>query len=169
MSVNISARQLNHPNFVQSVRQVLEETGCDPNGLCLEITESMMLTDVEYSMRIVKELIELGVVISIDDFGTGYSSLSLLKNFPISVLKIDKSFINDMTASEENKAIVHAIIKMSQIMSLKVVAEGVETLEQMNILKEMGVDYIQGYYISKPVPIKALELFMQGGEEGDFD
>jgi diguanylate cyclase (GGDEF)-like protein/PAS domain S-box-containing protein len=162
ISVNISARQLNHPNFVNTVRHVLAETGCDPNDLCLEITETMMLTDVEYSMIIVKELIELGVIVSIDDFGTGYSSLSLLKNFPISVLKIDKSFIQDMTANDENKAIVHAIIKMSQIMSMKVVAEGVETLEQMNILKEMSVDYIQGYYISKPLPIEELELFMRG-------
>ncbi|MCL6605407.1 MAG: EAL domain-containing protein [Paenibacillus sp.] len=160
VSVNISAKQLNHPHFVNTVKQVLAETGCNPGDLCLEITESMMLIDVEYSMRIVKELIETGVIVSIDDFGTGYSSLSLIKNFPISVLKIDKSFIDDMTVSEENKAIVHAIIKMSQIMSLKVVAEGVETLEQLNILKDMGVDYIQGYYISKPLPIKELELFI---------
>lgn len=162
VSVNISARQLNHSNFVYTVRKVLEETGCRPNDLCLEITESMMLTDVEYSMRIVKELIATGVVISIDDFGTGYSSLSLIKNFPISVLKIDKSFIKDMMASKENKAIVHAIIKMSQIMSLKVVAEGVETIEQLEMLKKMGVDYIQGFYISRPLPIEALELFLQG-------
>jgi diguanylate cyclase (GGDEF)-like protein/PAS domain S-box-containing protein len=160
VSVNISARQLNHPNFVNVVQQVLSETGCTPNELCLEITESMMQTDVVHSKKILTELIRLGVILSLDDFGTGYSSLSLLKNFPISVLKIDKSFIGDMTSTEENKAIVHAIIKMSQTMSLMVVAEGVESVEQMNILKEMKVDYIQGYYISKPLPLEALELLL---------
>lgn len=161
VSVNISARQLNQVNFIDTVRRVLDETGCDPYDLCLEITESMMLTDINYSMRIVKELIELGVVVSIDDFGTGYSSLSLLKSFPIAELKIDKSFIKDMTASEENTAIVHAIIKISQILSLKVVAEGVETREQMNILRELGADYIQGYYISRPMPLVDLINFLK--------
>jgi len=127
----------------------------------------MMLTDINYSMKIVRELIELGVVVSIDDFGTGYSSLSLMKSFPIGELKIDKSFIKDMTESEENKAIVHAIIKISQILSLKVVAEGVETLEQMNILRELGVDYIQGYYISRTVPVEELILFLKGFNRED--
>ncbi|WP_110934095.1 EAL domain-containing protein [Paenibacillus bouchesdurhonensis] len=164
VSVNISARQLNHANFVDAVRRVLNETACDPYDLCLEITESMMLTDINYSMRIVRELIDLGVVVSIDDFGTGYSSLSLLKSFPISELKIDKSFIKDMTASEENTAIVHAIIKISQILSLKVVAEGVETLEQMHLLRELGVDNIQGYVISRPMPQEDMILFLK-----DFD
>ncbi|WP_230873663.1 putative bifunctional diguanylate cyclase/phosphodiesterase [Paenibacillus woosongensis] len=167
VSVNISARQLSHADFIDMVRQVLDETGCDPHDLCLEITESMMLTDINYSMKIVRELIELGVVVSIDDFGTGYSSLSLMKSFPIGELKIDKSFIKDMTESEENKAIVHAIIKISQILSLKVVAEGVETLEQMNILRELGVDYIQGYYISRTVPVEELILFLKGFNRED--
>lgn len=165
VSVNISARQFNHPNFVNSIREALLESKCNPMDLCLEITESMMLTDVEFSKKIVDELIESGVVVAIDDFGIGCSSLSLLKNFPVSVLKIDKSFIQDMTASKENKTIVHAIIKMSQIMSLKVVAEGVETLEQMNMLKEMSADYIQGYYISKPLPIEELAFFLRGNDD----
>lgn len=161
VSVNISARQLNHPDFVGTVRKVLAETGCRPDHLCLEITESMMLKDIGYSMKIVNELIRLGVSVSVDDFGTGYSSLSMLKSFPISELKIDKTFIKDMTESDEDKAIVHAIIKLSQIMSMKVVAEGVETLEQMEMLSELGADYIQGYYISKPLPVKELEGFLE--------
>lgn len=163
VSVNISARQLNHPDFVGTVRQVLAETGCRPDHLCLEITESMMLKDIDYSMKIVNELIRLGVSVSVDDFGTGYSSLSMLKRFPISELKIDKSFIKDMTLSGEDRAIVHAIIKLSQIMSLKVVAEGVETIEQLETLSELGADIIQGYYISKPLPVQELEAFLQSG------
>ncbi|WP_419871541.1 EAL domain-containing protein [Candidatus Pristimantibacillus sp. PTI5] len=158
ISVNISARQLTQSDFVPGIRKILEETGADPKKLCLEITESIMLKDVAYSKMILEELLQLGVSLSMDDFGTGYSSLSLLKNLPIQILKIDKSFISDINASVENSAIVQAIITLSHIMSIEVVAEGVETEEQMELLRELQVDCIQGYYISRPMPYEALEL-----------
>lgn len=160
VAVNISSRQLNHTHFVDQVRDILYETNCNPDNLCLEITESSMLIDIEHSSTILLELIGLGVSISMDDFGTGYSSLSLLKDLPIQTLKIDKSFINDMTISSKNSSIVQAITNMAHIMSLEVVAEGVETQEQLDILNMLEIDFVQGYFISKPLNHDDLERYM---------
>jgi diguanylate cyclase (GGDEF)-like protein/PAS domain S-box-containing protein len=165
VAVNISAKQLNQGNLVHMVQTVLKETKNRPEYLCLEITESNMLKDIQSSSNILQELILLGVQISLDDFGTGYSSLSLLKSLPIDIIKIDKSFISDITVNEENKAIVHAIIQMSHILSLDVIAEGIETMEQMSALDKLKVDNVQGYFISKPVPFDSLvNLLAQRGQ-----
>ncbi|MFC4320457.1 EAL domain-containing protein [Litchfieldia salsa] len=157
INVNISSKQLNHTNFVQSIKNILDKTGCYPNDLCLEITESTMLKDLILSKKILKELIDLGLSISMDDFGTGFSSLSLLRELPIQTLKIDKSFIDDVTDDIKRSSIVQAIITMSHILSIKVVAEGVERGEQMDVLRELKADYIQGYHISKPLPVQEIE------------
>ncbi|WP_165763775.1 EAL domain-containing protein [Halalkalibacter urbisdiaboli] len=154
--VNISSRQLNDTNFVECVKDILKETDCFPGVLCLEITETTMLEDITYSTKTLQQLVEMGVNICIDDFGTGYSSFSVLKNLPVQMIKIDKSFIDDIATDLKNSTIVQAIIHMSHIMSLKVVAEGVETAEQMEVLKKLEVDYVQGFIISKPVPYEEL-------------
>ncbi|WP_100405678.1 EAL domain-containing protein [Bacillus solitudinis] len=159
--VNISSRQLNHTSFVNRVESILKETDCCPGDLCLEITETTMLEDISYSRKMLQELIEIGVSIAIDDFGTGYSSLSLLRDLPIQTIKIDKSFIDDVTTDIKNSSIVQAVINMSHIMSLKVVAEGVETYDQLEVLKKLEIDYIQGYFISKPLPYEELVSWYQ--------
>ena len=160
VSVNISMRQLMHGDFVRSVKRTLKDTGIDPTLLCLEITESGMLTEIDYCLSVLQQLIELGISISMDDFGTGYSSLSLLKTLPISTLKIDKSFVKDMTNSPANSEIVHTIIHLSHVLSIKVVAEGVETAEQLVLLENQNIDYIQGYYLSKPLPYEELLAYL---------
>ncbi|WP_275896240.1 EAL domain-containing protein [Paraliobacillus sediminis] len=156
MFVNISSSQLTHPDFVDLVKNILEETDCPPDQLCLEVTESIMIEDIDFSVRILKELIKLGIGISLDDFGTGYSSLSILKYLPIQTLKIDKSFIDDLSSDSKNSYIIKAIIDMSHSMSLEVVVEGVETLDQLQILKRLNVDYIQGFYMSRPLTVNKM-------------
>lgn len=154
ISVNISAHQFNQADFASQVKTILLETNLEPKWLCLEITESTAMYNLDLSKKTIEELIELGVSFSIDDFGTGYSSLALLKRLPIQFVKIDKSFIRDMTEDTEDAAIVNAIIAMSHSLKLRVVAEGVETQEQMVQLQEMSCDSLQGYYISYPLPLR---------------
>lgn len=161
VSVNISSRQLNYFNFVKSLKNILKKTECHPNNICLEITESTMLEDIEVTTTILQQLIELGVNISIDDFGTGYSSLGLLKNLPIQMIKIDKSFIDDVTLDVKNSSIVQAIINMSHSMSLKVVAEGVERNDQMKMLQQLETDYVQGFHMSKPMAHEEVEKLLE--------
>lgn len=151
ISVNVSAHQFQQPQFVQQVKDALAEADLEPKYLRLELTESVMVQNVEKSISIMNEIQNLGVKISIDDFGTGYSSLSYLKNFPIDYLKIDRSFINNLREDNFDNAIVKAIITMGHGLSLKVVAEGVETEEQMSLLKVMKCHFVQGYYINKPL------------------
>ncbi|WLR49527.1 EAL domain-containing protein [Halobacillus litoralis] len=129
---------------------MLEETDLDPMYLELEITESMAMTNEEYIIQTLNELRNLGVHVSIDDFGTGYSSLKYLSRFPVSKLKIDKVFISEN--QEQNQAIVKSIIHMSHSLNMKVIAEGVETAEQWDFLKNEKCDEIQGYFYSKPLP-----------------
>ncbi|MDL4839022.1 EAL domain-containing protein [Aquibacillus rhizosphaerae] len=155
--VNISPRQLNHPNFLEKLKNILKETKINHDNLCLEITESAMLNDIVHHSKVFNEIIKLGVGIVMDDFGTGYSSLSLLKNFPIQMVKIDKTFIDDVETDIKDRSIVEAIVNMSHVMSLKVIAEGIETEEQMELLKECKVDFIQGFYFSKPLPSENVE------------
>lgn len=152
MAVNLSARQFHQENLVAVIRQVLEETGMPPAGLELEITESALIYDVESAIVTMAELVGLGVSISLDDFGTGYSSLSYLKRFPIDTLKIDKSFIAEVTTDPDSKVIVNTIIAMAHSLGHKVIAEGVETEEQFAMLHERGCDQVQGYLFSRPVP-----------------
>lgn len=159
ISINVSARQFLHPTFVEHLHGSLQNSGMDPKKLHLELTETGMIDNVEKSIAIMKEIQSLGVRISIDDFGTGYSSLSYLKNLPIDTLKIDRTFINNFKSETVDYSIVKAIITMGNGLSVKVVAEGVETYEQLIELKKMNCDYAQGYYIEKPVhPDRFIEI-----------
>lgn len=157
VSVNISMNQFHQPNFVQLIQDTLKETKLHPSQLCLEITESVAMKNVSYIMDTMEKLKQLGVQISIDDFGTGYSSLSYLKKFRVHTLKIDQSFIRDITVDEDSAAIVTALIAMSRKLKIKSLAEGVETLEQLRFLKEQGCDEIQGYIFSTPLAPEQFE------------
>lgn len=152
VAVNISAVQMQNSNFFNIVKNTLLETGIKPQDLELEITESILIKYLNDNASILNKLVGLGIGISLDDFGTKYSSLNYLKNFPISVLKIDKSYIDNICSDESDKSIVETIINLSHKLKLKVVAEGVEVEKQYEILKKLGCDFIQGYYFSKPLP-----------------
>nr|WP_298136533.1 EAL domain-containing protein [uncultured Pseudomonas sp.] len=152
VSVNLSVHQLRQGNLVSLVRQILVETGLAPQFLELELTESQLLDNVESVISTFQQLRNLGVQLAIDDFGTGYSSLSYLKRFPVDCVKIDQTFIRDLSPGSEDAAITRAIIAMAHSLELKVVAEGVETREQLDFLKTQRCDEVQGFLISKPVP-----------------
>ncbi|OAS15673.1 hypothetical protein A8708_03575 [Paenibacillus oryzisoli] len=152
VAVNLSLHQFQNSEIIQTVAQILEETGLEPQYLELEITESIAMQDVEKVILTLQGLYALGVKISIDDFGTGYSSLNYLKNFPIQRLKIDKSFLDDIVRSEKERAIVGAIIVMAHSLNLRVTAEGVESMEQVALLQDCNCDEIQGYIYSRPIP-----------------
>ncbi len=161
MAVNISARQFQHPEFIALVAAVLHETGLDPHYLELEITESVAMHDAEKTIATLNALCALNIHLSLDDFGTGYSSLSYLKRFPLSKLKVDQSFVRNMTTDPNDAAIAKAIILLGQSLNLSVIAEGVETAEQLALLQQMGCDEVQGYFFSKPVPAGDLEQFLR--------
>ena len=156
VSVNVSVKQFQQPTFVSHVESILQKTNLDSKYLTLELTESATLEDIDYSIETIKSLQSLGVKIAVDDFGTGYSSLSYLKNLPINILKLDRSFIAELDRDTSDYSIVQAIIMMTKGLKVKVLAEGVETKNQLDILKELNCDYVQGYYISKPVPKEEL-------------
>lgn len=160
VSVNLSARQFQQPDLVRQVAAALESSGLEPGLLELEITETNAMHDAENSIRTLLLLKELGVRISMDDFGTGYSSLSYLKRFPIDVLKLDQSFVRDITSSPGDGAIATAVIAMAHSLSLEVVAEGVETRGQLAFLREKLCDRIQGYYFSPPLSPPDFEHFI---------
>ena len=151
VSVNISARQFRQIELVQTVARILEETGLDPDWLELEITESSIMYDIEAVIQILQELTAMGVRLAIDDFGTGYSSLSYLKRLPVSTLKIDQSFVRDITTDHNDAAIATSVIALARNMGLEVIAEGVEAPEQMAFLQEKGCYRGQGYYFSRPL------------------
>jgi diguanylate cyclase (GGDEF)-like protein/PAS domain S-box-containing protein len=162
LAVNLSVTQLQQPDLVQRVHEILEQTGLPPRLLELEITESSAMQSPETSIRTLYELKKLGVRISLDDFGTGHSSLSYLKRFPIDTLKIDQSFVRDITSDPDTAAIVTAIIAMAHSLRLKVIAEGVEFSEQARFLKRYACDQMQGFLIKPPVPAEQfLELLSQ--------
>ncbi len=150
VSVNISPRQFKKQDFMEIVQEVLEDTGLDPSLLMLEITESTVIDNVEDTIRMLHELRKMGVGVSIDDFGTGYSSLNYLNRFAIDELKIDRSFITDIS-KDENQKVVNAIISLAKNLNFKIVAEGVETKEQLEFLENTDCNEIQGYYFSKPM------------------
>ncbi|MBX9798947.1 MAG: EAL domain-containing protein [Burkholderiaceae bacterium] len=154
ISVNLSPRQLARGDIVEVVERILDETGLQAQYLELEITESVMTTDVEKSFALLTRLRALGVKISLDDFGTGYSSLSYLKRFPVDTLKIDQSFVRDIATDQDSAAIVKAIISLGRNLNLTVLAEGIESAEQFRFLLENGCDEGQGYLMSKPIPNK---------------
>jgi len=156
VAVNLSPRQFNQSELVIDIINILEDSGLPPENLELEITESMVMANPERATAILRELRAVGVHLAIDDFGTGYSSLGYLKSFPVHTLKIDRSFIKDVPADPDDVAITHAIIAMGHSLRLEVVAEGVETAEQLEFLREHGCDYMQGYLIGKPMSAEEL-------------
>ncbi|KEX95360.1 diguanylate cyclase [Pseudomonas putida] len=161
VSVNLSVHQLRQGKLVSLVRQVLEETGLAPHYLELELTESQLLDSVEHIIATFQQLRDLGVTLAIDDFGTGYSSLSYLKRIPVDYVKIDQAFIRGLGEGTADAAITRAIIAMAHGLKLKVVAEGVERLEQLEFLKAEHCDEVQGYLISRPVEAEALARLLQ--------
>jgi diguanylate cyclase (GGDEF)-like protein len=157
VSVNLSAIQLIQEDFIDVVSGVLKETGLSPEYLELEITESVAVKNHEYIMDILEKLKKMNIRIALDDFGTGYSSLNYLKDFAISTIKIDRSFICDINENPKNAAIVSTILALGHNLKLKVTAEGAETKEQYETLRDQGCDIIQGYYFSKPLPLNEFE------------
>jgi EAL domain-containing protein (putative c-di-GMP-specific phosphodiesterase class I) len=152
VSVNLSALQLRQRGLVDYVAACLKRNALDPARLQLEITESSVMEDPASAARTLRELKGLGVRLAIDDFGTGYSSLAYLRSFPLDVLKIDRSFVSDMDRDSQSAEIVSAVITLAHALELEVIAEGVETAEQLDRLRRLGCDIGQGYYFAKPLP-----------------
>ena len=161
VAVNLSAQQFKQKNLVSTVRDALSEAGLDPAYLELELTESAVMQDAESSIQVLRQLSSLGVRISVDDFGTGYSSLSYLRRLPLDKLKIDRSFIREVAASRDDAEIVRAIVSLAHSLHLKVIAEGVETEDQLSFLRGLGCDQYQGFHCSPPVPADEFEQMMR--------
>ena len=157
MGVNLSARQFQQPDLPRIVARVLNETGLDAKHLQLEITESLAMRNLDFTMTALQDLKRLGLEVSIDDFGTGHSSLAYLKRFPVDVLKIDRSFVSNLTIDPYDATITETVIALARALDLRVIAEGVETEEQLAFLKSRKCDEMQGYLFSKPVPAEVLE------------
>lgn len=161
ISVNVSVIQLNQINFVDVIKNILAVTELEPQYLTLEITESVLIKALEFNIRKLEQLRTLGIKISLDDFGTGYSSLSYIVNLPIDILKIDKSFVDDVTVNSKKESIIESIIALAQKINIEVVAEGVEDKQQYDVLKKQNCDKIQGYYFSKPLSEEDFEKFIK--------
>ncbi len=164
MAVNLSAVQFRQKNLGEIIKDVLHESGLAPSGLELEITEGVVMQDAEAAILLLEDMKAMGLKISVDDFGTGYSSLSYLKRFPIDKFKIDQSFVRDLATDTDDAVIVSTIISMAHSLKLKVIAEGVETAEQLVFLKQQGCDEIQGYYFSKPVSAEEFTKLLSSGK-----
>jgi EAL domain-containing protein (putative c-di-GMP-specific phosphodiesterase class I) len=156
LSVNLSPRQFQHPTLVEDIRRIVGESGLHPDLLELEITEGAVMADADAARATLQELRNLGISLAIDDFGTGYSSLGYLKRFPVSVLKIDQSFVRGLGQDEQDSAIVHGVIALAQSLNLSVTAEGIETLEQLARLRDLGCNHGQGYLLSRPLTGEAI-------------
>jgi diguanylate cyclase (GGDEF)-like protein len=163
MAVNVSAMEFRGDNFLENVFAILKETRLDPRSLELELTESVLMKRAESTESIFKTLRATGVRLAVDDFGTGYSSLSYLRKFPVDALKIDQSFVRQITTAPDDTTIVTAIISMGRSLNLRVIAEGVETLEQLAFLKAHQCDEAQGYYFSRPVDAQQFAKLLQTG------
>ncbi|BAT51715.1 diguanylate cyclase/phosphodiesterase with PAS/PAC and GAF sensor(s) [Nostoc sp. NIES-3756] len=152
MSVNLCAKQFSQPNLIEQIRQIIQSTGLDASALALEITEGVIAENGDEATATLLQLRELGIEILIDDFGTGYSSLGRLYSFPVSVLKIDRSFVNPMTSDNRNLEIIEIIIALAHKLGMTAIAEGVETQEQVTLLSKLGCESVQGYFFSRPLP-----------------
>jgi EAL domain-containing protein (putative c-di-GMP-specific phosphodiesterase class I) len=161
VAVNLSARQFGAPKLLAEMRAALTDSGLAPECLEIELTESLFMSDVDQAVDLMHAMKALGVNLSIDDFGTGYSSLSYLSRFPIDVLKIDRSFVADITRDANDAAIVDSIIALAHNLKLAVIAEGVETAEQLDYLRRHGCDEMQGYYFSRPLAAPAFAALLQ--------
>jgi EAL domain-containing protein (putative c-di-GMP-specific phosphodiesterase class I) len=161
IAVNVSSIQLRQKNFVDIVSKAIKDSNAMPHGLDLEITESLIMEDVEGNIKKLKALRDMGINIAIDDFGTGYSSLGYLARLPVNTLKIDRSFIMTMTSNPDSTMIVSTIISLAHSLNMKVIAEGVETEEQSRFLKLLKTDEIQGYLFSKPLPASQMTEMLE--------
>jgi EAL domain-containing protein (putative c-di-GMP-specific phosphodiesterase class I) len=161
MAINVSAVEFRNENFLEGLFAILAETGLDPKSLELEVTESVLMKNAELAASILQALRQKGVRVAIDDFGTGYSSLSYLRKFPLDALKIDQSFIRQIAESPDETTIVTAIINMGQSLRLRVIAEGVETVEDLAFLRRHDCDEAQGYYFSRPVPAEQFAALLK--------
>ena len=162
VAVNLSAVQFRQANLPELVTRIVNEEKLPPQYLELELTEGVAMDDPLAAIAVMDDLHQRGIRMSIDDFGTGYSSLSYLKRFKVYKLKIDQSFVRDMTEDPEDKAIVNAVIGLAKSLGLQTIAEGVETECQLAFLREQGCDEVQGYYYSKPLPVDQFEAFVRG-------
>jgi EAL domain-containing protein (putative c-di-GMP-specific phosphodiesterase class I) len=160
IAVNVSALQLRRKSFVADVRAALGNIEADGGGVDLEVTESLLMTEVDESIAKLRALREMGLHISLDDFGTGYSSLAYLSKLPLDTLKIDRSFVHGMTEKADDTTIISTIITLAQSLRLKVVAEGVETEQQAQLLRLLRCDQVQGYLFSPPVPAEKIESLL---------
>ena len=158
VAVNVSARQLRQPDFIETLDFILGETGCPPSALELEVTESLLLEDAEQAISLLTRISKRGVRVAIDDFGTGYSSLAYLKRMPVSTLKIDRSFVHELSSDANVAAIARTVIVLARSLNLDVLAEGVETLEQAEWLRREGCDWAQGWYYGRPMPAEDFVL-----------
>ncbi|MFT4929698.1 MAG: diguanylate cyclase (GGDEF)-like protein/PAS domain S-box-containing protein [Phenylobacterium sp.] len=161
MAVNISGLHFNEATFASGIIALLEKYQFAPDNLCLEITEGMLISDIKKPLADLKILRELGVQVAIDDFGTGYSSLAYLKKFPVTCLKIDKSFVLNLANDKEDQAIVNSVVSLGHFLGFEVLAEGVERLEDYHLLQQIGCDQVQGYYFAKPLPADEALAFVQ--------
>jgi EAL domain-containing protein (putative c-di-GMP-specific phosphodiesterase class I) len=161
ISVNISPKQFQDPHLPKFIKQILEDNELPGEALQLEITEGLLMGEVELLLPLFQSIKKLGVSISLDDFGTGFSSLSYLQRFPIDNLKIDRSFISAIPGNQDSVTLTHAIIAMANALGMSVTAEGVEQSEQMSFLKESGCQEIQGFYFSKPLSVIDFEALLE--------
>jgi EAL domain-containing protein (putative c-di-GMP-specific phosphodiesterase class I) len=168
VAVNLSALQFRDPKLQTIIQTSLADADVNPDLIEFEITESMLMEDVEGGIERMKMIKELGVHLSIDDFGTGYSSLNYLKRFPVDALKVDRSFVSDITVSEDDAMIVTAIVTLAKNLNLEVVAEGIELKEHLSFLNKLGCDHAQGYLISRPVPADKVEHFFNDWTTDDI-
>jgi EAL domain-containing protein (putative c-di-GMP-specific phosphodiesterase class I) len=152
MRVNVSARQVNHPDLVEKLVQIIDSTGVDPARLCLELTETAVMSDADASLDVLSKIADLGVQLAIDDFGTGYSSLSYLRRLPMHVLKVDRSFVEGLEHSPDDQAIVEAVLSLAGTLGMVVTAEGIESEDQLSALVDLGCQYGQGWLFSKALP-----------------
>jgi EAL domain-containing protein (putative c-di-GMP-specific phosphodiesterase class I) len=161
VAVNMSPVQFRNPRLFDTVQAAIAEARLSPNRLEIEITESLLLTDSDQTLETLHRLRHLGVRIALDDFGTGYSSLSYLRRFPFDKIKIDRSFMRDLTRKGDSLAIIKAIIGLGHSLGMELVAEGVETEEQLNAVREQGCNEVQGFYFSPPMPPTAVQLLLE--------
>jgi EAL domain-containing protein (putative c-di-GMP-specific phosphodiesterase class I) len=157
IAVNVSPVQLREKNFVRSVEEAIAAGGGSPHGLDLEITESVIMHDIEENVRKLNELRSMGVEVAIDDFGTGYSSLAYVARLPVGLIKIDRAFVRNLKEDPDSVSIVQTIVSLTHALERKVIAEGVETAEQARLLRLLRCDQCQGYFFSKSVPAAGIE------------
>jgi len=159
--VNVSVQQIALPGFSRRVFHYIEQTGIQPSQIEIEVTESLFIKEMDMVVSELSELRKAGMIIALDDFGTGYSSLNYLRTLPIDIIKIDRSFVHEIEESAEAVELVESILRIARSLDKKVIAEGVETHAQLNIMRRLGCDIIQGYVLSRPLPESDLNTFMR--------